>query len=740
MMLSLGGAVWALRLWRGDLRVPLSYDNDGQFYAVLVKEAIHGWYFTNSQLGAPFGSQLFDFPQGGDQLHFLTIKAMGLFSSDWALVMNAFFLLGFPLAALSAYAVMRTLGVSRPTTTVASALFALLPYHFWHGEFHLFLSAYYAVPLGCYLVIATYRGEPLFARRPRRPVDGITSWTSRRSGITLLMCCAIGSTGAYYAAFTIALLVFAAATVGLIGRSWRRLARGLVPAVAICAVVAINLSPTLLYRAVHGSDPNAFIRTPAQSRSGSLKPADLVLPLSRDRIAALGELRRDYSGPWSPPERSGSEGESATLGVIGSLGLAWLAVVAVAAAMGTRRRLSVQRLLPIAAGGLSALLFATFGGIAIAYLVTPDIRQWVRLSIFIGFFSLLAVALGLDAAGRWLRRRPRGAITFALLLGAAGAVGLLDQTSSQWIPPYRALGLQYRSDGAFIAAIERRLPTAAMVFQLPYMPWAEPGFIQRMTSYTPARGYLHSQGLRWSYGGMRGRPADWQSQLAGKPPRVLAAAAAAVGFDGIYIDRFGYRTGQAPAVVEAFARLLDAKPLISPDRRFVFFDIRGYVRRLRLATPARRLAELRYATLHPVVLDAGAGARTHPPAAYPIAGIGVHGPVTIRRRGLFLVRSPSTRARTAYFTALLSTGSGPVVVSVRSPGAATLRLVVATKAINVCEQVRAQGDTAIAFDVAGTSGLRVVGATVTDAAYRPFMPPGWCATQSAGALAGARRS
>src|SRR5207248_3389728 len=115
-VLACVAAGWALRVWRADLHVPFSYENDGQFYAVLVKQVLHGWYLTNSQLGVPFGSQLFDFPQGGDQLSFLIVKALGLVSSDWALVMNLFYLLTFPLVALSAYVVMRQLGASPPAS------------------------------------------------------------------------------------------------------------------------------------------------------------------------------------------------------------------------------------------------------------------------------------------------------------------------------------------------------------------------------------------------------------------------------------------------------------------------------------------------------------------------------------------------------------------------------------------------------------------------------------------------
>ena len=718
--------------------MPFSYENDGQFYAVLVKQVIHGWYFTNPRLGAPFGSELLDFPQGADQLHFLIIKALGLASSDWALVMNLFFLLSFPLVALSAYAVMRRLGASPPSSSVGAALFALLPYHFRQGEFHLFLSAYYAVPLGCYLVIATYRGDPLFARNvgrrsavlSRRDASGrsgILAWASPRSLATLALCCVVGSADIYYAAFTVVLLAFAAVVCCLLRRSWRALAGGLIPAAAILAVVILDVSPSLVYRAVHGTDSQAFIRAPAQSKQGSLAPGDLLLPLSDHRVAGLGRLRQSYSGPLAPPEFASSEGESATLGLLASAGFVWLVVSFTAVAVGVARGRELERrFAPIAAGALSAFLFATVGGTAVAYLLTPDIRQWMRLSIFIGFFSLLAVSLLLDQLGARLRRGRGGRTAFALLLVGIGALAFLDQTSSEFIPPYRELAVHYDSDQAFVAAIERRLPPGSAVFELPYMPWPEPGFVNHMTSFAPARGYLHSRSLRWSYGAMRGRPADWQAQLDGQPPAVVVAAAVAAGFGGIYIGRLGYAGSASSRLEAALSRLLRAPPIVSRDGQLSFFDARAYARRLRGELGPERWSALRQAALSPLRLDAGPGVQSPPTREFPITGIGIHGPVHVRRRGELEAVSPSAGERSAIFSARLSLAGRPSAVTVRFPAGRPLRLLVGRRQVAVCGLLQIWRTVPITFQLQGSAPLRIAGARLTDTAYEPFVPSGPC--------------
>src|SRR3712207_7344477 len=62
------------------------------------------------------------------------------------------------------------------------------------------------------------------------------------------------------------------------------------------------------------------------------------------------------------------------------------------------------------AAALTAFLVGTTGGVSaiLAWVVSPQIRGWNRLSIFIAFFALAAVALLLDALGRRSEERRVG--------------------------------------------------------------------------------------------------------------------------------------------------------------------------------------------------------------------------------------------------------------------------------------------------------------------------------------------
>ena len=74
-----------------------------------------GWTTHTDRLGAPTGQTLHDFPLGGDDAHNLVIKVMSWFIHEPVSLVNAYFLLGFVLVALAAFAVLRWLRANRRT-------------------------------------------------------------------------------------------------------------------------------------------------------------------------------------------------------------------------------------------------------------------------------------------------------------------------------------------------------------------------------------------------------------------------------------------------------------------------------------------------------------------------------------------------------------------------------------------------------------------------------------------------
>jgi hypothetical protein len=576
-------AVVVLQVWQADFSVPLysSPGGDETFGLAAIKGILeHGWYLSNPNLGAPFGQHLYNYPVfSGDSLYLLIVKLIGIPFGNPAEVDNLFFLLCFPLIALSGYAGLRAVAISRGASVVCAVLFTLLPYHFFDGEGHIFQGAYFTVPLGCYLVIAVLSGKALFARSATR--RGVGRYLTPRSGATVLACVVMGSSDNYYAAFTAALVLLAAVFTSLADRGFRALATGGTVAALVLATVALNGLPTLIYRAQHGGNPVVGQRKPKESDIFALSLADLVLPIADDRIKPLARLAREYQATATAPM---GEGHSASLGLVGTLGLVGLAIAFVARALrADRLRFADPRYAYAALGAGLAFLIGTVGGLGtvFAYVVSPQLRAWNRISVFIAFFALMGVGLMLDA----LRRRlgsdsPGRRWGYAACLVVVLAVGVLDQTGTSMVPPYRREAAEYRTDAHFVAAIQRRLPAGASVFELPYVPFPENPPVHRMEDYAELIGYVHSTGLRWSYGQLKGPPSKWEAALAHRPPARMLAELSALGFEGIYLDTFGY-PHRGKALIPELSRALGVKPLVSADGRLYFFDMARYNRRSR---------------------------------------------------------------------------------------------------------------------------------------------------------------
>lgn len=597
---------WVLDLRKADFSVPLVYRRDAIQTQFWVKGLVeNGWYLTNGSLGAPFGLEMHDFPNS-DGLFFVLLKAIACFTTDHVRVINAFFLLTFPLSAVSAMFAFRRFAAPRPTAFVGGQLFAFLPYHFLRGQEHLFLASYFLVPLAVMVVLWIHLDErPLFFRGPGDdPGTPLARFRSPRALATIAVCLLISSGGVYYAFFTCYLLLVAG-----VAASARR--RGLTPlwssGVAIAVISAgalLNVTPKLVYDLRNGPDPGAVVRSPTEADLYGLRIPQLLMPVSGHRVPLLARMRARYD---SATASLNNENTSSSLGVVGTLG--FLALVSTPlwrkSRGGSRLWEGLSNL------NLATLLLCTSGGFGtlFGFFVCPWIRCYNRFSVFIAFLSIFAAVLGLsrvDLIGKVRAKRWPVLVGLAVLL----VVGVLDQTTRAFVPRYRELEQEYRGDAEFVNRVEAALPKGSMVFQLPYSSFPEPGRppeVHAMLPYDHLRGYLHSKSLRWSYGAMRGRYGDlWQASLKHEPVETMVRRLALAGFGGVTVDRKGFADGGA--VLEAeLGRRLGLAPLVSRDGRFVCFAISDYAIALRRELGSEQYAEAREAALHPVLATWGDG-------------------------------------------------------------------------------------------------------------------------------------
>jgi phosphoglycerol transferase len=569
---------WLFKVWEIPLRLPFLYQRDGLAQISEAKAIIEtGWYQYNPRVGYPIGYDHHDFPIGADNLHWLSLKVMSWFSSDAVLIINAYYLLSFVLVALSAFYVTRFLGVSRRFSFVVAMLYTFLPYHFLRGTWHLPLAAYYTVPIACLFTIMVWRNAPPFFRE----IDGRVRFEWKRWSTVWFVvgCLAISVTGVYYTAFCITLMLLAGALQLLINRTWR----SLLSAVALTAIIGVgvvaNLAPSLLYWRDHGTNDQVAQRNVAESDYYALRPIQMLSPIPGYRIDFINEhiVNQVFTAP------NNSEATQ-FLGLVGALGFLGLMVVLLGLGMARGRDRSPPLPLVLAALSAMSVLIGVTGGLSWVLGIAgfTDIRSWNRISVFIAFYSLVAVGLALDHLVRHTRSFPAKPVAISALAVLLVVVGVYDQTSSATIPDSRRYEREWNADALFVAEIEDTLGPGGKVFQLPYLPFPEaeldvPPY--GMVDYDPLRGYLHSDDLYWGYGGARGRASDWQAQLVElATPRMLDAITA-VGFDGLWIDTLGY-PNRAEELIAEVSQATGEAPLVSPNLRFVFFDLRGYQQEL----------------------------------------------------------------------------------------------------------------------------------------------------------------
>lgn len=572
---------WIMQLWRADLRIPFTYTGDSYVYSMFIKGIVdNGWYYHNPSVGAPAGLEMYDFPLP-DTFHFLTLKLLSLFTSDHALILNLFFLLTFPLTTLTSLFAFRQFGISYLTSLVGSLLYTFTPYHFFRGEGHLFYSAYYMIPLLVLIVLWTYSGKLQLIKRKAETGKPVLNFRDWKVVFSLVVALIVGSSGAYYAFFGCFLLLVAAVLAFVKNRDRYPLITAIVLTALISLTIFVNLSPSIMYVRKHGN-PQSMPRNAGEAERFGLKIVQMLLPITAHRVPFMAQLKHDYShAPLT------NENNNSSLGLVGAAGFLILLGV-----LFSRRRAwddvsepeDPLALLPVLGKlNLAILLLATIGGFGslFALLISPHIRSYNRISIYVAFLCLLAIALVLEGFARRKVKTQNGGIVFAVVLVALLVLGVLDQTSRYFIPNYVSLRQDYSDNHNFIAQVEQTVPRSSMVFQLPYVPFPEHPPVHKMLDYDHLRAYLQSKSLRWSYGAIRGRYGDeWQKSVSLLPVPQFLEHLSLAGFNGVYVDRNGYED-KGVKIESELAQSLGSTPVTDRTGRFAFYPMLEYNQQVR---------------------------------------------------------------------------------------------------------------------------------------------------------------
>ncbi len=562
---------WRWGITLGNLSLPFVYMgwDDFETYVDVTNIRDTGWLWHSARLGAPFGAEFHDFPviflHNFDELLF---KAVLVFVPDVFETVNVVFLLTPVLSCWTSYFVLRELGVSRLAGMGGALTFAFLPFYFLRNEFHMMLTLFSFAPLVFWLCVFAYRGMVLQSLRLR-------SW-GWRDWLALVFCVLIANNGtAYYQAFACFFLLVTALLTAADRHDWRA---GL-PALRVLGVVLLVfllcLLPMVQQNHLQGPNLEPAQRNAVEVDRGGLRLTAMLLPR---------ELPLRWADKKVDAYHQDALSDGATyIGPLASVGVMVLLVVP----LFRRKRDDVMGL--FGRLGLAALLLTMVGGLASlgSVFLAPGVllRVYYRMSLYLAFMGLWLVCAYLD---RWCAGHRYG---MALRVGVAAlfACNLFAQyphgdardyfvpkeVLPSFSPPdFTRIRAEFTSDREFVQGLEASLPAGAMIYQLPYHKFPEAGTVERMYDYQLFTGFLHSRQLRWSYGGMKGRPGDaWQQEVAKLSVPELVPVLRSVGFAGIYVDRRAYTEDAFQGLCTELSVAAGSGPSVSRNGNLVFFSL-----------------------------------------------------------------------------------------------------------------------------------------------------------------------
>lgn len=590
-------ALAAFEALQWDFSVPMVYHkNDDVWQLILTKSLLdNGWFLNNPYLGAPgTATGYFNSAAQTSSIHSLIMKAIGLIVTDAVRVQYYYYFLNFSLISLAAYVSCRLLGVSRLFSASVGVLFSLSLYRLGMPYF-AFISNYFMVPLG--VVVAVWCAKGVYVDEGCTSIRAFLGGLkrSKKFWISVLIVLLMAISDGYYAFFTVLLLGLSSAFVFCKGQG--RFLNGLVPlafAGLIIGAALLVMTPLTQYR---NANPEEFFPGGVQDPSLTIHPFEAEVYASSLKVMLTPSLNHRVA--WvadigAKMRQSGAEARKFGYSVTGQLGtLASFGFLLLMTLFLFPRWILDNRFVNpssgvthaddpgvvlyfLAVSGAFLFVCETVGGLgSLIAFIYPAIRAYERLSIFLIFVTLLALAFFLTHV---LTERSKKHPAAWIIVAIVTAIFLFDQipvnlARSTELPHVK----RFVAEREFVRAVEKEMKPGDMIYQYPYAQYMAPSPHYGMGSQAQTRSYLHSKSLRWSNGASKNSRVDiWHRNLARLPAEDLLRELAIYGFKGALIDRWVVQDDEYLSVSAAAQSIGGLKALENTSAEMVFFKFPNY--------------------------------------------------------------------------------------------------------------------------------------------------------------------
>ncbi|SEW07586.1 hypothetical protein [[Clostridium] fimetarium] len=555
--------IFLFRLWEITPSVPIQYDGcDDMGILVNAKMlATQTWNLSCDRLGAPYGTQFYDFTVNMfHNFDLIVLKIFVLITGSPGIAVNLEYFSTFFLVAAISYMVMRELKITNWIAVCGTLIFTFMPYIVMRGILHIVLTEYYFVPLSILLCFWIYEREDIL-------VFNNEFFKNKRNWFIILFIILIANNGiAYYPFFTCFLLLVTAISKILKTKDFRVLLKSGVAIIGIVVFMMIDLIPAFIFNLQNGANKEAIVRQGISlCEVYALKLIQLFIPVDDHNWPLFRVVMSKYNNN----SYYINENMSSYLGIIGICGFLLLIVILFVKKDGKIN----GRLSFLAEMNIALVLLGMVGGFSaiFAVLISNEIRAYNRISIFIAYVCILAVAFVINSIYKKYNKK------FIVIIGVLVTLFCIwEQFPTSYIPKYNDNYINYYSDANFVAAIEDSVKEGAMIYQMPYHEYPEGNPVNNMADYQLFVGYVHSDKLRWSFGSIKGRDgSDWNntaySQLTTED---TVAYLENSGFSGIYIDRRAYTEEELERLERQLETVTGCTPMYSDNGNLSFFKLK----------------------------------------------------------------------------------------------------------------------------------------------------------------------
>lgn len=218
---------------------------------------------------------------------------------------------------------------------------------------------------------------------------------------------------------------------------------------------------------------------------------------------------------------------------------------------------------------LCCVLFATVGGFGAIFnfLVTPEIRAYNRISIYIMCICLIAMAVFINAAEwkKWIKY-----CVLIVLIVVARYDQIVISDEDVWTVNEEIAEV----NSEFYSAIEAKMEPDSMIYQIPFREFPETAVIEGLGPYNQLEAYVFTDTLQWSHGGIKGRNVTAQElYIDDGMSREFIDDIVSQGFQGVCVDLRGYSAEMDAKVISFYSDTLGLEPIISLDGTRYFYDL-----------------------------------------------------------------------------------------------------------------------------------------------------------------------